>query len=257
MAVMESIEFCYNGLYSSDFGIYNVSLDNGLFSEPFLAPKAIIETKIRGNDKPYFSGVEYEPLKFTLSFAFANAWDDAKIREVARWLNQDYYKPLWFSENPSRIFYCMIVDETELVHNGLKQGYIKLNVRCDSPYTYSPVLTLGTIDYSLNSGTQTLEFVNDGDLVLKPEMWIKKVGNGDITIVNKTNGNKMFKLSSLINGETVFIDNERQHIETDVPNEYRFSNFNNTYLQLVRGKNVLEITGACTLDFRYQYKTLQ
>lgn len=257
MAIMESIYFSYDGKYSSDYGIYNVSLDSGMYNESFLSSRSIIETKVRGNPKPYFQGIEYEPLTLELSFAFENTWDIKQIREVARWLSQDYYKPLWFSEDPTRIFYCMTVDDSQLIHNGLKQGYITLTMRCDSPYTYSQILTKGWLDYSSNITYVDFEFINDGDVVLKPEMWIEKVGNGDVSIVNRTYNNREFKFTGLIDGETVYVDNEREYIETDVPNEYRYSNFNNKYLHLVRGVNILRLTGACKLNFRYQHKTLQ
>lgn len=257
MAIMESISFCYDGKYSTNFGIYNVSLSNGMHEEQFFSGRNIIEQKVRGNDKPYFQGVEYEPLTLSLSFAFENTWDDASIRDVARWLSQDYYKPLWFSEDPKRIFYCMFVDDAQLIHNGLKQGYITLKMRCDSPYTYSPVLTKGWLNFSTITVPTTFEFVNEGDVILKPELWIKKVGAGAVSIMNQTNGNELFSFSSLIDNETVYIDNEGEYIETDLENTYRYGVFNNTYLRLVRGKNVLQVTGKCQLNFRYQYRTLQ
>ena len=192
-----------------------------------------------------------------MSFAFENTWDDKLIRDVARWLSQDSYKPLWFTEDPGRIFYCMFIDDAQLIHNGLKQGYITLKMRCDSPYTYSPVLTKGWLNFSTITAPTTFEFVNDGDVTLKPELWIKKVGSGEVTIVNQTNGNETFSFSSLIDNETVYVDNEAEYIETDLANTYRYGVFNNKYLKLVRGKNVLQVTGKCQLNFRYQYRTLQ
>jgi predicted phage tail component-like protein len=257
MAVMESISFCYDGKYSVNFGIYNVSLNNNMHEEQFFASRSIVEQKIRGNSKPYFQGVEYEPLTLSLSFAFEDTWNDALIRDVARWLRQDYYKPLWFAEDPGRIFYCMCVDDSQLVHNGLKQGYITLKLRCDSPYTYSPVLTKGWLNFSTIIGPHAFEFVNDGDVDLKPELWIKKIETGPLTILNKTNGNETFNFSTLLDNETIYVDNETEYIETDLANTYRYGQFNNKYLKLVRGKNVLEITGRCNLNFRYQYRTLQ
>nr|WP_230193271.1 phage tail domain-containing protein [Paenibacillus sp. CECT 9249] len=101
------------------------------------------ETKIRGRDRPYFQGVEKEPLKIGVSFAFEDTWDRRKIREVSRWLTeQPYYQPLYFTDGddrqPERIYYALVVDEPSLVHNGLRQGYVRLTFRCDGPYAYSP-----------------------------------------------------------------------------------------------------------------------
>jgi phage-related protein len=257
MAIMESIDFSYAGENSIDYGIYNVSVSGGMYEETFLSRRSILETNVRGNPKPYFNGVQYEPLTLKLTFAFKDTWDDNLIRKTARWLNQSYYKPLFFSDNIDRIFYCIPVDDVALIHNGLKQGYLTLTMRCDSHYTYTRVMS-DTFDYSSNTtGTESFGFMNGGDVELYPEIWITKVGNGDITIKNITNGGQLFGFTGLIDGEIVYIDNERQYIETSVPNTYRYSAFNNNYMELVVGLNTLQITGAAKLDFRYQYKTLQ
>lgn len=198
MAYMESIDFCYDGKYSSDFGIFNVSMDNGLFSEQFIAPRNIIETKVRGNPKPYFHGVEYEPLSLSLSFAFERKWDDKLIRDVAKWLGQEQYKPLWFAENPDRIYYAMVAEDSQIIHNGVKEGYLTITMRCDSPYTYSPVVLTTEYDFSTNDvNGRSITFTNNGDVICSPEIWITKVGNGgDVSIVNTTNGNREFKFTS-------------------------------------------------------------
>lgn len=252
---MESVLFVYDGKYSSDYGLYNISLSNGMYEETFTASRSIKETTVRGNLKPYFQGLEYEPLEFDLSFAFDKTWDDKTIREVARWLTQDYYKPLWFSEHPDRLFYCISVDDQKLVHNGLKQGYVTLTMRCDSPYSYTPVMTSGV--HNFTAGTGRIDFSNDGDTILKPEIWIQKIGNGDVSIRNLTNRGAEFKFKGLLDNETVYVDNEREFIETSIPSTYRIENFNNNYMELVTGVNTLEVTGACKINFRYQFKTMQ
>lgn len=134
----EGLEFSYDGIKSSDMGLINVKFSDGLFEESFVAEKEIHEIKIRGRDKPYFQGVERSPLIFSLEFAFEDYYDHEKIRQVARWLDQDYYKPFFTTDNPDRIFYCMLHSSSTLLHNGLKQGYIEIEFRCDSPYSYSP-----------------------------------------------------------------------------------------------------------------------
>ncbi|WP_010498398.1 distal tail protein Dit [Paenibacillus elgii] len=137
----EGIDFYYDGVYSLDMGLINCKVESGFFEEPFLSQREIHEISVRGRDKPYFQGVKRSPLSFSLTFAFVDYYDEEKIRAVARWLNKDNYKPFYTSDNPERIFYCMLESESTLLHNGLKQGYVNLKFRCDSPYSYSPVYT--------------------------------------------------------------------------------------------------------------------
>lgn len=133
----ESLYFTYDGVRSIDMGLLNVSVSNGMFEEDFLPQRNLKEIQVKGRDTPYFQEVGYSPLEFKLSFAFENKYDSRRIREVARWLNQSYYKPLVLSESPNRIFYCMPINESKLIHNGLQDGYLELDFRCDSPFSYS------------------------------------------------------------------------------------------------------------------------
>src|SRR5690606_24020937 len=136
---------------SVDMGLFNCNVDGGMFEEVFVASREIKEVTVAGNDKPYFQKVIYSPLEFNLTFAFEHYYDEKRIREVARWLCQEYYKPFFTVDNPNRIFYCMMKGDSKLVHNGLKQGYITLTMRCDSPYSYTPYLYKENYKFSGNN----------------------------------------------------------------------------------------------------------
>ncbi|GMX64378.1 hypothetical protein Elgi_36470 [Paenibacillus elgii] len=173
----EGIDFYYDGVYSLDMGVINCKVDSGFFEEPFLSQREIHEISVRGRGKPYFQGVKRSPLSFSLTFAFVDYYDEEKIRAVARWLNKDNYKPFYTSDNPERIFYCILESESTLLHNGLKQGYVNLKFRCDSPYSYSPVYTsklyewdevpVGFGESTFSDGTLTNVTTDvNGDLIL-------------------------------------------------------------------------------------------
>lgn len=254
--IKSSLNFYYAGKYSADYGIYNITVDTSLYSEPFLAKRDIKEITTRFNPKPYFQNINYEPLTFSLSFGILDTWDDNKLREIARWLAQDYYQPLYFEEDTNKIYYCVAMDTIDIIHNGLKQGYITLTFRCDAPWAYTQFYTTPVYDYSNNTTTANLSITNSGDLLLYPELWITKVGNGDVSIINQTNGNQEFKFTGLADTEVVYIDNENEFISSSLADTYRYSNFNNNYLELVVGVNNLVITGKCKLQFRYRFKLL-
>lgn len=146
--MLEGIHFSYDGVKSSDVGLINCQIDGGMFEETFVANRKILETKIAGNDKPYFIGVEYDPLEFDLVFAFEYGYDETKIRDVAKWLCQSYYKPFYTIDNPNRIFYCMMEGDSSLIHNGAKEGYIKLKFRCDSSYSYQPITNKENMNFT-------------------------------------------------------------------------------------------------------------
>lgn len=137
LPIRSSEYFSFNGTSSKDFDIYNVNITSGLMEEPFLPTAEVIARRIPGRDKGYFQRKELEPLKFDIVALIDGTLTRDNLRAIARWLNTDYYKPLWFSDEPERIFYAIYTGESILKHNG-KQGYITLQFTCDSPYSYSP-----------------------------------------------------------------------------------------------------------------------
>jgi phage-related protein len=253
--MLESLNFNFDGVDSTNYPIVNINVGNGLFTEFFLAPRTILEDKVRGNDKPYFQGIERQPLSFPLSFYFTDVWDEDMIREIVRWLDVDYYRPFYFTDSPDRILYCMPTDSPQILHNGLKNGYVTLNLRVDSPNVVSPTIMTDVYDYSTNpSGGTILSLENNGDAEIFVETWITKVGGGSVTITNNTNGGQIFELNNLSDGETIYIDGENDYIESDIPGVYHFDDMVGDYLSLKYGVNQLLIQGNCKLQFRVEYK---
>jgi phage-related protein len=260
MTIRESEYFIFAGEQSDTiYGIRNVNISSGMQEEPFVAPRQLRETKIRDRDKPYFNGIDYEPLQFQLSFAFDDYFDDDKVRAVARWLtDHNYYKPLKFSSNPTRTFYCMVVDSPQLIHNTLKQGYITLAVRCNSPYSVTDYREkIYNLSSNIVDGTD-ITFENLGDLPIKPKLTILKYGTGDdIVIRNDTDGGNEFILSNLADQETVVVNGETEDIISDLPGIYHYDDHIGGYfLKLLYGKNYLNVSGNCELKFTYQFKNL-
>lgn len=255
MTIRDSEHFNYAGISSKDMGLINVNVNSGLLEEPFLSNRNIREVSVRGNDIPYFQEIELEPLEFELSFAFLEAFDVDKIRSVARWLGgQTYYQPLYFENDPNRIFYCMAVDSPRIIHNALQQGYVTLKFRCSSPYSYSPVYESSVFDYSSNtsSGVEYV-FENKGDLPIKPIIYIEKVGAGEVKIVNHSNRGDELVLSNLADGEKLVVDCQLETIESDLALVNRYKDHNGVFLEMVYGNNYLRIFGTCKLRWKYQY----
>lgn len=255
MTFRQDMYFTYDGIRSDHMGLVNVSVGGGLYEESFTANKDIIEEKIMGNENPYFYGVAREPLEFDLSFAFKDQWDERRINDVAMWLAQDTYKPLIFSKNDHKIFYCLPVSDFSIIHNGLKQGYLNLKMRCKSPYIYTPEQRTPTYDFSSNdtNGREIL-FENKGHVECKPTVYIKTIGGGDISIVNYSDGAKEFKFTGLASDETITVDNETEDITTDITGLYRYDNFNMNFLSLPHGVNRLRVFGNCILYFKHYFK---
>jgi predicted phage tail component-like protein len=249
--MMESLYFIYDNIKSTDMGVIKIKADSGLFEEPFVAPKTILSEKIRGRDKLYFYGVEREPLSFPIELWFEDGFTDEKVDETARWLDQDEYKPLIFSSNPEKIYYAILEGESSLVHNGIQQGYLKLNVVCNSPFAYSPVyIDMHNID--VDTGVD-ITFTNRGHLPCKPIIKILKIGDGNVSIINHTKGGETLAINNLLDNELVTIDCESEEIETDRLFTNRYNDHNDVFLSFIYGVNRLTVYGKCKLEFQYQF----
>lgn len=97
-------------------------------------------------------------------------------------------------------------------------------------------------------------FDNKGDKEIYPEVFIEKIGNGDFSIINTSYGNYETKLVDLINGEQIYLNGNREQVETNLPFVYRYQNFNDNHLKFVQGENVLRIKGNGKIQFRYELK---
>lgn len=249
----ESLHFNYDGKSSKDFGVIHISLDGGMFEETFVAPRVINETRIRGNDTPLFHSIEEEPLEFDLPIAFTKKFTDEDIDKVIIWLFQDKYKPLYFEDKPEKIFYCMPVSESYIVHNGLKEGYVTLRMRCKSSKIESPLYQTPRYDLSENEGEFKITIENKGHVEVYPEISIEKIGDGHITIMK--NG-EIFEIRDLTNREQIYINTEKEIIETDIVGVYRYDNVVGDYHDMVLslGVNEFIVKGKCKIAFRYKFK---
>lgn len=158
----ESIYFMYDGQSSKDFGVYIASPNTGLFEENFFPNRRLLERKIAGREAPYLQRVENDPLSFTLSFVLED-WSEARdvnyLRNVAKWLFTDSFRPLIFDSNPNRIFYAIVEGQSSLFHNGAKEGYVELDIRCSSPYSYTPEYTV--LNSEMRDGNDFIEIIEE------------------------------------------------------------------------------------------------
>ncbi len=251
MSIKNKLHFTYNGRESEDLGIANVNVDSGLLDETFLPSKIINEIKVKGRTKPYFIDKTYNPLILNLSFAFLKPWDEDLMKEVVQTFNVDYYKPLWFQDVEDSIFYCMYDGDARLIHNGLQQGYIEIQLRCNDICAYSREKT------SIHEDSfDSISFRNRGNLPIYPTIKFIKDGQGDISIKNTTN-NKELIIVDLEDDEEITINNEYDYITSDIPSTYRYNNHNNIFMKMEIGKNDIEATGIKYIEFIWRFKTLQ
>ena len=245
--IKEKLYFNYNGKSCRDFGLVHVSLDSGMYEETLSASRTINETTVRGSDTPLFHSIDEDTLEFPLTIAFEKDFDEKTINDVVLWLFQDYYKPLYFEGLEDRVYYCMPNGDSSLMHNGLSQGYVTLTMKCNSSKISSGMKQ--TEKYVVE-GSKTIALKNNGHVEVFPEISIKKIGAGSVTI--ERDGD-IFEVRELTNAEDIYVNTEKEIIETDIIGMYRYDNVIGEYYNasLKVGSNNIKITGNCEVIFRY------
>lgn len=249
----ESLYFSFDGIKSTNYPIVNVIVGQGAYREQFATSRQIVESYPRNAFKPYFMGIVKEPAQISVSFAFEEPWNDEMIEQIIQWLIVDDYKELFFEGNIDRVFYAIPVTNMEVVHNGLKQGYVTIVFRCDSAYSYSHRKTTTWYDMSTSNRKREFTIKNLGHYSTFPEIEIVKINNGNIMIQNTTNANQTAEIKNLKDRERIVIDCMNEELETNLENTYRFDDFNDEYIELIRGDNNIKVTGNCFIRFKYQY----
>jgi phage-related protein len=249
--IKDKLYFNFDGISSKTYNLLHVVLDSSMYDETLVASREIVETKVKGSNKPMLHSVDESPLQFEMTLAFERAYTDNDIDAVIRWLYKDYYRPLYFEGKESRVYMCMPVEDSNIVHNGLNEGYVTITMRCDSSNVYSPIVTtpLTTV-----TTTSTITIQNDGHYDVYPEISIKKNGVGTVVIESLDDGGNIFEVRDLTDQEDIYINCEKEIIETNLIGTYRYDKIVGEFPRLVYGTNRLKVTGACTIQVRYKKK---
>lgn len=249
--IKERLHFNFGGVDSKTLGLINVVLDNGMYEETFVAERELNETKIRGNNRPMLHSIEDSPLEFDMTIAFETKFTDESLDKVIRWLFVDHYRPLFFEEKPEKVFMAMAIGSSQIVHNGMQEGYFTIKMRCDSSNVYSPKILSPTVTVAT---TNTIEITSNSHFDIYPEISILKSGAGKIVIESLDDGNNIFEIRDLTHMEDIYLNCEKEIIQTDILGVYRYDKIIGDFPRLVFGKNRMKITGACTIQFRYKNK---
>ncbi len=265
---MQSEHFIFDGVKSSDMGIYLISVDSGLISSPFFGGQSPEGEWVQGKSTAYHYGINKEPIEFTIQISpLEKEWTPQLRNKVGRWLIQDMYKPFQTADDMGKTYYAMCTDAPnfELAHN---RGYLELTFITNSPYAWSPIY-IETFNL-LNDTTKIIELDNMSNVTKYhyPKIEISLLNlDGSATntkqvkIRNLSDGGRELILgvkNDLVGNEVISMDCENEIIKTANPiHSNVFSKFNRNWLRLVYGKNRLEVNGRCSLKLKLQYPILQ
>lgn len=252
--MFNSYEFTYAGESSFSYGLMIYDFGGKGQSEVSFGNKAsLFELRTNNRIQPIHFGVNYHktPLEFKLVFGAEDPLDRYDLERISSWLtgNQTYE---WLTIDQPDLnhvrFRCLITSLTPLTHGWLPVAF-EATILCDCPYAYGFEFEE---DFVMSDSTTVL-FRNDSSVkeYLKPTLYIDMShGASELTIVNRSDNDREFKMTGLPSGIQIVVDNNNGIIYT-VGSDYNlYDGFNMNFFRLVPGDNELEITGHGTLTIK-------
>ena len=251
-------EFIFDDIPCSEFGLMIYSFDSNSQEDVSFQNGEIIEDRLASRyDALTYGLVQNQALEYTLVFG-ANpesldaeeGLDRYEIEAVAAWLTghrQRKWLVIYQPDTESFRYKCFI-SELKLITYGDIPWAFSCKVSCDSPFAY----TLPTeFTYSVD-GESTIPLFNRSSYngFYKPVIEITNLQSDTLSIVNQTDGARTFRLSGLPVSKSlkITVDNKNQVITNNQDlNLYPFCNMK--FFRLVRGDNVLRLSGKATVKF--------
>ena len=254
---MQSEYFLFDGVQSSEMGLYIVRFESGFIQSPYIGGKSIKKQSRKNDVQQYFFGVEKESIEFTIQVALLDnnmqprEWTPQERFKIGKWLFHDTCKEFQTADDLGKRYYGIFTNDinTFTLNN---EGYVELTFETNSNCAWSPTY-IDEFDLSDNPTSTIKELENRSNVlkIYKPKMEIQLVnGETNISIKNLSNSGKTISFTDLIANELISIDNKNKIILSDMFGSNPFSKKNKNWLELVYGINSLEITGRCIITFK-------
>lgn len=251
-------EFIFDDIPCSEFGLMVYHFGSNGQDDVSFKNGEVIEDRIPGRyDALTYGLVQNQSLEYTLVFGAnmesldANAnLDRFEVEAIASWLTgHSTRKWLVIVQDDMEPFrYKCTISELKLITYGDLPWAFSCKVSCDSPFAYTlPDEYIYTV-----SGQSQVRLFNRSSYngFYRPKMEITMYGGDGISIQNLSDNNRTFQFKELPGGNslTIYVDNKNQVI-TDSMDLNLYPYFNMKFMRLVKGDNLLKITGNAEVKF--------
>ena len=250
--------FVFDGVPCENFELmlYDVGGESG--GGEIASTVSIVEEQLSSRWKPLFYGTKFEnKLEFNIVFGPNMArldkrmsFDRYEIEAIASWLTgHDGYRWLEIEQGDLEyVRYKCIVSSLQIVEYGRYPWAMQAHIICDSPYAYQYPQEF---TYELYNSRRVVTFYNEsshnGFYMPRIEYTPRQSSmTTTLNITNQTDGGRALTLRIPAFTSFVSIDNDKCVITGEGCDNF-YPYFNNVFLRLKRGYNVLSLFGAGTL----------
>jgi len=265
MTTFIETDFTFNSVNSNTYGIKIVKVQqSSMIGTPISGGKTVEQTFVSRRDKPYFYGTTMQPQELNMTFMCStpNSFTSNFRKSVFEWLyGERKYCDFISNDNTDKVYKIIFTSPLQFSTVNLLDGYFDLSAIA-YPFAYT---TVKSYNYKVAS-TPTEIIINnltnvqnyDGTFNYYPIIYADLTGSSSsIKLVNKSDNNRIFEITSLNTLEELYIDNNLKIINSSVSNANRFENLiNKQWFRLVKGENKIDVYTTCNLNIQCQYPIL-
>ena len=148
-------------------------------------------------------------------------------------------------------YLCWLTNPSIVRLAGRVMGW-RFDVVCAAPYSFTDIVE--TRFECVNDAT-IINFHNLSNIedYLYPEMSIEMLGNNTFVLIENANDdNRLFSLTNIRQGNSIFVDNNRQFMKA-ANGDNVFQHFNLNWFRFAPGHNRLYVDGRCIITFRNRF----
>lgn len=285
---LDYVGFTFNGIHSSQFGLYSVSSSNR-YSRDLLHATNDISADAIGIDGSYYFGTSFKPSTFVFSLAFDSVTEQ-ELREISRWLYcSGEIAPLILDEIPYIQYYVKVSGNPQIkfltfedatlarVYKGEASvtftgydpfGYVVNKFLCEyddenvgewnnaSQLLFSK--KVNGVDYYDTYNNGILPLYNPGDISTDSilTLTVDRTVGDQISVSLDGNNNYILNTSTINNGTVITVDTKKRLIKngTVIVN---YILIDGDLFKIPVSKTIsLTITGASDASIEYKYKYL-
>ena len=288
---LDYVGFTFNGIHSSQFGLYSVSSSNR-YSRSLLSATADSTADIIGADGSYYFGTSFKNSTFNFSLAFDSVTEQ-ELREISRWLyNSGTIAPLILDEIPYIQYYVKVTNAPEIKFIAFEDATLARVYKGEASVTFTGYDPFGyivhkflsdyedenigewseasqllfskkvnNVDYYDTYNAGTIPLYNPGDVDVDSILTLIVNRGTEISPINQitvTLGSNSYILNTtnITHGTTIIVDTKKRLIKNG-NTVVNYILIDGDLFKIPVSKTMsLVITGASTASIEYQYKYL-
>lgn len=251
--------FIFDNISSQKFKLQIASIgDSGAIARSTYSDIEITKDRSSKRVEPYVYGTKLSEslvLPYEIYHEDGGYYELYEVIVIQEWLfgrAEAKYLTILEAGLGNQSYLCWLTEPSIVRHGGKDVGW-RFNVVTVAPYAFTDIIEQS---YVLMSDSGIIDFHNLSSIedYLRPEMSIRLLGNTtSILIQNQNDKNRVFQITNIRQGDSIYVDNDRQIILSESGDNV-LDNFNLKWLRFALGRNRLFINGRCELAFKVRFK---